>query len=131
MKRLFVIPFLLPIILVGNPALSEVSGKFTSYFPAYQKCTSYTRDYAKADTKETSTGFTYPTAAALELGWMMGYITGVNEWNTGKTDFFNMKFSEVAAWVALWCRDNQSGDLWEAQSALYKSRNKLTFVPVE
>jgi len=55
---------------------------------------------------------------------MMGYMTGINELVKGKEDFFRMKFSEVASWVASWCRDNQSRDIDDAMDALYKSRNR-------
>tara|TARA_B100001964_G_scaffold154003_1_gene169371 strand:+ start:708 stop:845 length:138 start_codon:yes stop_codon:yes gene_type:complete len=42
---------------------------------------------------------------------------------TGKEDYLKMKFSEVASWVASWCRDNPSRDISEAMDALYDSRN--------
>ena len=56
-------------------------------------------------------------------------MTGINEMEEDKEDFFRMKFSEVAPWIASWCRDNQLGDLWDAMTALYKSRNKISIDP--
>ena len=102
MTRLTLIIPALVALLVSGPAWSEESGKFIVYYPGYQKCTKYIGNYAKGETNETPTGIIYPTKAALALGWMMGYISGINEEAKGKEDFFRMKFSEVASWVASW-----------------------------
>jgi len=112
-------------LVVSGPAWGNVSGSFTNYYPGYQKCSEYLGDYATAETKDTETGIEYPFDAALALGWMMGYISGVNENVRGKKDFFRMQFSEVAAWVASWCRDNPDKKIFNAMDALYKSRNKI------
>ncbi len=111
-------------LTINSPAWGEVSGSFTNHYPGYQRCSEYLGDYAKAETKETNNGISYPQDAALALGWMMGYMTGVNENVKGKKNFFNMKFSQVASWVASWCRDNPTNDIYDGMNALYNSLNK-------
>ena len=87
------------VLFLGSAGVSwgAKSNNFINYFPGYQKFTEYIGDYAKAETKETATGISYPTDAALALRWMMGYMTGINEMEEDKEDFFRMKFSEVAS----------------------------------
>ena len=112
-------------LVVSGPAWGKNnSDKWDNYYPGYQKCTEYLADYAKAETKETQTDITYPTDAALALGWMMGYVSGINENVNGKKDFFDMSFSEIASWVASWCRDNPRKTIHKGMDALYWSRNK-------
>jgi len=57
------------------------------------------------------------------LGFILGYVTGVNFSVAGKGDFYaGMDVVDIAGWVASWCRDNPTQALVAAVVALTKSR---------
>ena len=54
------------------------------------------------------------------FGWIDGYLSAYNELtNNGKKSILGgMTINDAERWMAAWCRDNPSKDVWNAVSTL-------------
>ena len=122
MKRIILVA--LVTVLVSGPAWGVKNNSYSSYFPGSEKCTKFLSDYARAETTATRDGnavnYSYPAAAALEIGWILGFISGTNREKEGRENFFLYGWVENIGWIASWCRDNPSKDLLDAVEALMR-----------
>ena len=58
------------------------------------------------------------------FGWIGGYMTRTNQMAFAKADVYKMNIVEATGWVAFWCKNNPRSTLFNAMTALTKSRTK-------
>ena len=109
-------------MLASGPAAAAKNDNFTIFFPADQNCAKFANDHATGETRAWREGNTeryrYPPGAALEIGWIMGYITAANEHAEGAENFFLDHWVDNITWIADWCRAHPANDLLDAVQAL-------------
>lgn len=85
---------------------ADKEGTFIILYPGGRECINFLDDYAKSE-------------AALGIGWIFGYLTAINKTRYGKDNYFSdLEWEDIPAWIASWCRDNPTKDLYDATNAL-------------
>ena len=83
-------------------------------------CAKYLDKYSRS-TFEGESGFNGPYAFLGYSGWIDGFVSGYNI--AADTDITKgMTRNDVRRWIASWCRDNGSRDVFVALIELMRSR---------
>jgi hypothetical protein len=85
-------------------------------------CPDYMGAYATSRLTAGDDSYTYNPNFGAYLGWILGYASRVNEAEFGRSDWFEMKPTALAAWLASWCRDNPDQILWRGMTTLTDQR---------
>ena len=118
MARFSVLIFALALLLSSADGWArDKNGGFTAH--THQSCGFYLDAYSTATLTGDST-FQGPYGAYLVFGWIGGYLSAYNHLsNNGKNDILGgMTPNDAMRWIAAWCRDNPSKNVWSAISAL-------------
>ena len=100
-------------MVISGPA-AAMSGN--GYVPKLDSsCSEVVKKFEAANLTSEGREVKYHPDFGNIIGWIAGYMTGVNYVVRGKADYYKATADEVA-WVASWCRDNQSKDLSDAMA---------------
>lgn len=109
--------------LMSTPAGSaDPAGTFIIYGAGGTTCATYLGALQKAAPRRTPEGGVQWFSGhdyGVMYGWILGYVSHVNQSIPGKANHFEpMDKFEIAAWVASWCRGNAGKDLFDAVEAM-------------
>ena len=119
--------------LISLPAWSaDPSGAFYIFGAGGNACAAFLGAREEAAPRRTPEGGVQWFSGhgyGVMYGWILGYVSHVNQTVPGKANHFEpMDKFEIAAWVASWCRDNTDKDLFDAVQALINRGKRLPTV---
>ena len=116
--------------LMGTSAWSaDPTGTFYILGAGGNKCSTFVAANETAAPRRTSEGGVQWFSGhdyGVMYGWILGYLSHVNQSVPGKANHFEpMDKFDIAAWVTAWCRGNAEKDLFDAVEALINRGKRL------
>lgn len=110
---------------LSGPALGrDKAGYSMSKGMAFNKCSEYLAAYGQSGLRREGGRLKAKRSFLKYLGFFDGYMTAVNTWKIGETDWYDgLDAYDVAAWLSSWCRDNRSENISAGMAVLYGRRS--------